>query len=109
MGFSGGGSGKESISCSVMSSSLPPHGLQPTRLLCPWNSPGKNIGVGCHFLLQVLKNTLTNAGDLRDAGSILGREDPLEESMATHSSILAWKIPWTEETDELRSIVSQRV
>ena len=29
-----------------------PIGLQPTRLLCPWNSPGKNIGVGCHFLLQ---------------------------------------------------------
>ena len=28
------------------------HGLQPTRLLCPWNSPGKNTGVGCHFLLQ---------------------------------------------------------
>ena len=32
--------------------SLPPHGLQPTRLLCPWDFPGKNTGVGCHFLLQ---------------------------------------------------------
>ena len=31
---------------------LQPHGLEPARLLCPWNSPGKNIGVGCHFLLQ---------------------------------------------------------
>ena len=30
---------------------LQPHGLQPTRLLCPWSSPGKNTGVGCHFLL----------------------------------------------------------
>ena len=40
------------ISCSVMSHSLRPHGLQPSRLLCPWNSPGKNTGVGCHFLLQ---------------------------------------------------------
>ena len=29
-----------------------PHGLQPTRLFCPWDSPGKNTGVGCHFLLQ---------------------------------------------------------
>ena len=29
-----------------------PHGLQPMRLLCPWDSPGKNTGVGCHFLLQ---------------------------------------------------------
>ena len=33
----------------------------------------------------------------------LGREEPLEESMATHSSILAWKIPWTEESGELQS------
>ena len=37
---------------SVVSDSLQPHGLQPTRLLCPWDSPGKNPGVGCHFLLQ---------------------------------------------------------
>ena len=29
-----------------------PHGLQPTRLLCPWDFPGKDTGVGCHFLLQ---------------------------------------------------------
>ena len=35
-----------------MSNSLSPHGLQPTRLLCPWNFPGKNTGVGCHVLLQ---------------------------------------------------------
>ena len=35
-----------------MSDSLQPHGLQPTRLLCPWDSPGKNTRVGCHFLLQ---------------------------------------------------------
>ena len=42
----------ENVSRSVMSSSLRPHGLQPARLLCPWNSPGKNTGVGCHFLLQ---------------------------------------------------------
>ena len=32
--------------------SLRPHGLEPTRLLCPWHSPGKNTGVGCHALLQ---------------------------------------------------------
>ena len=37
---------------SVMSDSLRPCGLQPTRLLCPWDSPGKNTGVSCHFLLQ---------------------------------------------------------
>ena len=42
----------ESVTCSVMSDSLRPHGLQPARLLCPWNSPGKNTGVGSHSLLQ---------------------------------------------------------
>ena len=40
------------LSCSVMSSSLQPPGLQPTRLFCPWDYPSKNIGIGCHFLLQ---------------------------------------------------------
>ena len=39
----------------------------------------------------------------------LGREDPLEKEMATHSSILAWKIPRTEEPGGLQSIVSQRI
>ena len=39
----------------------------------------------------------------------LGREDPLEKEMATHSSILAYKIPWTEEPGGLQSIGSQRV
>ena len=38
-----------------MSNSVRPHGLQPTRLLRPWDSPGKNTGVGCHFLLQCTK------------------------------------------------------
>ena len=40
------------LSHSVMSDFLWPHGLQPTRLLCPWDFPGKNTGVGCHSLLQ---------------------------------------------------------
>ena len=39
----------------------------------------------------------------------LGGEDPLEEEMATHSSILAWRIPWTEEPGRLQSMGSQRV
>ena len=39
-----------------------------------------------------------------DAGSILGWEDPLEKGMATHSSILAWEIPWTEEPGRLQSV-----
>ena len=40
------------VSCSVMSDSLQSHELYPTRLLCPWDFPGKNTGVGCHALLQ---------------------------------------------------------
>ena len=48
------------------------------------------------------KDLSDNAGDLRDLSSILGQKDPLEEGMATHSSILAWRIPWTEEPGGLR-------
>ena len=40
------------LSPSVVSNCLQPHGLQPTRLLCPWDSPGKNPRVGCHALFQ---------------------------------------------------------
>ena len=39
----------------------------------------------------------------------LGREDPLEEEMATHSSVLAWEIPWTDEPGGLQSVGSQRL
>ena len=41
----------------------------------------------------MVKDPSANAGDARDVGSILGQEDPLEEEMATRSSILAWRIP----------------
>ena len=76
----------------VVSDSLPPHGLSSARLICPWNSPGQNTGVGSHSLLQeifpsrlvfilitakvdfsdgsVVKNLPTNAGDMGDAGLI---------------------------------------
>ena len=57
----------------------------------------------------MVKNPLASAGNPRDAGSILGREDPSEKEMATHSSILAWEIPWTEEPGGLQSMGSQRV
>ena len=52
----------------------------------------------------MVKNLPINAGDV---GS-LGQEDPLEREMATHSSILAWKIPWTEEPGRPQSIGSHR-
>ena len=53
---------------------------------------------------SVVKNPPVNAGDTRDTGSIPGSEDPLEKGMTTHSSILAWRIPWTEEPGGLHSI-----
>ena len=52
----------------------------------------------------MVKNLPANAGDIRDMGLIPGLEDSLEEGMATHSSILAWKIPWTEESDGLHTV-----
>ena len=52
------------------------------------------------------KESACNVGDL---GSIPGQEDPLEKEMATHFSILAWKIPWSEEPGTLKSMGSQRV
>ena len=55
---------------------------------------------------SVLKHLPASAGD---ASRSLGWEDPLEEEMTTHSSILAWEIPWTEEPDGLQSIGLQRV
>ena len=44
-----------------------------------------------------------------DTVQSLGREDPLEEEMVTHSSILAWRIPWTEEPGKLQSTGLQRI
>ena len=57
----------------------------------------------------MVKNPPANTGDVTDAGSIPGSEDPLEKGMATHSSILACRIPWTEKPGGLQSMGSQRV
>ena len=46
----------------------------------------------------MVKNPPANAADVRNMGSTLLQEGPLEEGMATHFSILAWRIPWTEES-----------
>ena len=53
-----------------------------------------------------VKVSASNAGD---PGSIPGSEDPLEKEMVTHSSILAWRIPWMEKPGKLQSTGSQRV
>ena len=55
----------------------------------------------------VINNSPANSGDVRDVSSIPESGDPLEEGMATHSSMLAWRIPWTEEPGELQSMGSQ--
>ena len=60
----------------------------------------------CHAVTQTVKN-LPAMQETRLQP--LGREDPLEEGVATHSSILAWRIPWTEEPGGLQSTGSQRV
>ena len=59
--------------------------------------PGDTVG----------KESASHSGDSRDAGLILGWEDPLEQEMATHSGILAWEIPWIEEPGWLQSMGSQ--
>ena len=56
----------------------------------------------------VVKNQPASAGAIRDTGSIPEWEDPLEEGMATHSSVLACRIPWTEDPGRLQSIGSQK-
>ena len=54
--------------------------------------------------LPAVQDSICNGGD---PGSILGQEDPLDKEMATHSSILSWEIPWTEEPSALQSVASQ--
>jgi len=54
---------------------------------------------------SAIKSVPANAGDV---GSVLGLESPLEKGMATHFSILAWEIPWTEEPAGLKSMGSQK-
>ena len=57
----------------------------------------------------MVKNRHANAGDVRDVGRSQGWEDALEKGMATHSSLLVWRIPWTEELGGLQSMGSHRV
>ena len=64
---------------------------------------------GASQVVLIVKNLPANAGDGSDWGSNLSCEDPLEEGIATHSNILAWRIPWTENPGRLQSMGSQRV
>ena len=60
--------------CSVVSDSLPPYELQSTRFLCPWNFPGKDTGVDCHFLLQGIFPTQGSNTCLLDLLHLLHRQ-----------------------------------
>ena len=64
---------------------------------------------GASQVVLVVKNLPANAGDVRDMSLILGSGGSPGGGVTTHSSILAWRIPWTEEPSRLQSIESQRV
>ena len=76
-----------------MSDSVRPHGLQPTRLLRPWDSPGKNTGVCCHFLLQCMKVE----SESKVAQSCPTLSDPMDYSLpgsSTHGIFQARVLEW---------------
>ena len=74
-------------------------------------SPGEGIGCPLQYLWASLVTQLVkNPPPMRETWvPSLGEEDPLEKGMATHSSLLAWRIPWTEESCRPQSMGSQRV
>ena len=76
-----------------MSDSVRPHRWQPTRLPCPWDSPGKNTGGGCHFLLQCMK--VKNESEV--AQSCLTCSDPMDCSLpgsSVHGIFQARVLEW---------------
>ena len=78
---------------SVVSDSLPPQRRQPTSLPCPWDSPSKNTGVGCHFLLQCMKVKCESEA----AQSCLTLSDPMDCSLpgsSVHGIFQARVLEW---------------
>ena len=76
-----------------MSDSVRPHGQQPTRLPHPWDAPGKNTGVGCHFLLQCMKEK----SESEVAQSCLTLSDPMDRSLpgsSIHGIFQARVVEW---------------
>ena len=78
-----------------------------TLFVTPWTVP--TVHAHAFQVILVVKNPPAYARDIRDSGLIPGSGRSLEEGMVTHSSILAWRIPWTEEPGGLQSMGSQRV
>ena len=78
---------------SLVSDSVRPHGRQPTRLLRHWDSPGKNTGVGCHFLLQCMK--VESESEVTQ--SFLTLSDPMDCSLpgsSIHGKFQATVLEW---------------
>ena len=76
-----------------MSNSMRPHRRQPTRLPCPWDSPGKNTGVGCHFLLRCMK--VKNESEVAQSCPTLS--DPMDCSLpgsSVHGIFQARALEW---------------
>ena len=76
---------------------------------CRGHAQYPTFAPGASQVALVVKNPPANAGDIRDTVRSLGREDPLEEGLATQPSVLAWRIPCAEEPGGLQSIGSHRV
>ena len=101
IGFPGGSDGKESA-CNVGDLGLTPRSV---------SFPGEGIGYSLQYswafpVTQIVKNPPAMWETWVHS---LSQKDPLEEGMATHSSILAWRILWTEEPSGLQSMGSQKV
>ena len=76
-----------------MADSARPHRRQPTKLLCPWDSPGKNTGVGCHFLLQCMK--VKSESEVAQLCPTLS--DPIDCSLpgsSVRGIFQAWVLEW---------------
>ena len=101
LGFSGSSVGKEFTCNAGDPGSFPGSG----------RSPGEGIGYSFQYSwASLVAQKVKNLPAMQETWvQSLGWEDPLEEGTATHSSILAWRIPWTEEPDRLQSTGSQKV
>ena len=91
-----------------MSHSLRPHGLYPTRLLWPWDFPGKSTGVGCHFLLhqEIPEDHLPwDNGSLTWANSLLGKPQPTSQDPCYVHQSLATLFPHLDSIHHVFSLV----
>ena len=86
------------------------HGQRSVAGYSPWgckeSDTTKKLTLWASLVAQTIKNLLAMQ---ETRVRSLGREEPLEKGMATHSSILAWRIPWTEDPEGLQYMGSQRV